>query len=76
MFRYSIERTTLLIACSFVWCLTLFSQTISYETPDEFFVCGSAPFEITITNSTGMALQGVTVAVNFTTNYGQDCGMA
>ena len=76
MFRYSIERTTLLIACSFVWCLTLFSQTISYETPDEFFVCGSAPFEITITNSTGMALQGVTVAVNFTTNDGQDCGMA
>ncbi len=74
---YSYKHSiALLPAFSFLCSFSLFSQTISFETPDEFPVCGSAPFEVTVTNNTGSVLEGVTTTVNFTSISGTDCGIA
>jgi gliding motility-associated-like protein len=53
----------------------VFSQTITYQNPTQFFVCNEAPFSVTVTNSTAMALQNVSVTVNFTTSSGAVCGV-
>ncbi|TAK35848.1 MAG: DUF11 domain-containing protein, partial [Saprospiraceae bacterium] len=52
------------------------SQTISYQNPDEFFVCGAAPFDVTVTNTSGAVLDNPAVTVAFTTTAGTVCGMA
>ncbi len=64
-----------LLACLLIGN-SLLSQTITYELPDEFFVCGTAPFEVTVENTTGAALENISVQINFTTNSGTACGAA
>ena len=65
----------LLLVSSFLCSISLFSQTITFELPDEFFVCSSAPFEVTVTNNTGAVLDGATLRVDFTSINGTDCGI-
>ncbi len=76
MHRSTNDRITSLLVFFSFFSISLFSQTISYETPDEFFVCGAAPFDVTVTNNSATAIQNVTLEVNFTTNNGMDCGLA
>ncbi len=52
-----------------------FSQTISYQNPGEFFVCNTAPFEVTVSNTSGTVLDNPTVTVVFTTTAGTVCGI-
>ena len=68
----------LIWAFFFFSSLTLFSQTITYETPapDEFYVCGAAPFSVTISNTSSVVMEGISVEVVFTTNSGTACGLA
>ncbi len=51
------------------------SQNITYQNPSEFFACDQASFGFTVQNTTGAALTGVTVTVNFTTTLGTPCGI-
>ena len=53
----------------------LFSQTINYQNPEEFFVCGAASFEFTVINTTGGTLESATVTVDFATNSSTSCGI-
>ena len=76
MHRSSIDRITTVLAFFCLCHFSLFSQTISFETPDDFFVCGSASFDVTITNNSGVPLPDVTVEVDFTTSNGTECGVA
>ncbi|MFQ5446195.1 MAG: hypothetical protein ACE5FF_04615, partial [Saprospiraceae bacterium] len=55
--------------------LSSISQTISYQNPDEFFVCGTAPFEVTVSNTSGTVLTNPAVTVTLTTIAGTACGM-
>ncbi|HHM21510.1 MAG TPA: gliding motility-associated C-terminal domain-containing protein [Bacteroidetes bacterium] len=72
----SIDRITLFF-CIFCFCsFPVFSQTINFQTPDEFYVCGTAPFEVTLTNNGSVALEGVDLEVDFTTLNGAECGLA
>ncbi len=72
----SLRQVLLLTSVLTFFTQLLFSQTITYQNPTEFFVCGSAPFEITVSNPTGATLQNATVALDFTTSTGNDCGLA
>ncbi|MBI5917366.1 MAG: gliding motility-associated C-terminal domain-containing protein [Bacteroidetes bacterium] len=54
----------------------LFSQNLSYQNPAEFFVCDAATFEFTVQNTTGVALTGVGLTVDFSTGTGTPCGVA
>ncbi len=56
--------------------LGLFSQSITYQNPDEFSACGEAEFGITVQNTGSTTMSGATVTINFTTTNGTDCGMA
>ena len=76
MHRSNNDRITPILLFLCLFHFTLNSQTISFETPDEFYVCGTAPFEVTVTNNSADALQGITLEVVFTTNSGMDCGLA
>ena len=77
MHRSTLTRRALLLASALTLSIQfVFSQTITYQNPTEFFVCGSAPFEITVSNPTGAALQNATVTLNFTTSTANDCGLA
>jgi gliding motility-associated-like protein len=72
-----LTRRALSFACALMFSVQfLFSQTITYQNPTEFFVCGSAPFEITVSNPTGSEIQNVSVLVHFTTSSGNGCGLA
>jgi gliding motility-associated-like protein len=51
------------------------AQSITYQNPSEFFACDEASFSFTVQNTTGAALTGVTVTVNFTTTLGTPCGI-
>lgn len=53
----------------------LFAQNITYQNPTEFFACDDASFSITLQNTTGAALTGASVTVNFTTTVGTPCGV-
>jgi gliding motility-associated-like protein len=55
--------------------LVSISQTISYQNPGEFFICGTAPFEVTVSNTSGAVLNNPAVTVAFTTTAGTACGM-
>ncbi len=66
-----------LLACSLaVLPISLFSQSISFLNPVDFSVCGSASFEITVTNNGGTTMSGITVAVEFATLSGASCDVA
>ncbi len=73
MDRSTLNRIAWLVPSLFT-CISVFSQTVTYELPDEFFVCGTAPFEVTVNNTSGNTLQNVSVEIIFTTNTGADCG--
>jgi hypothetical protein len=75
MFRSSDYRFGLLAGLFSLLSCLVFSQSISYQNPDGLSVCGSAPMEVTVNNTTGNVLQNVTVAVEFTTSAGTDCGI-
>ncbi len=75
MSRSSDYRFGLLMALISLISSQVFAQTISYQNPDGLSVCGSAPMEVTITNTTGNALQNATVTVKFSTSAGTDCGL-
>ena len=75
MHRSTCKRFHVFLICIFFYSFSLSSQSISYETPNDFVVCGSAPFEITVSNTSGSTMQSVTVEVNFTTNTGTGCGV-
>ena len=76
-FPNTFKRTILFLHFSFfILHPSLSTQTLSYQTPADLFVCDSAPFEITVSNTSNATLQGITVEVNFTTNNGTDCGLA
>lgn len=75
--HYSIKTAIcLMMVFNCLFHIPLYSQTISYQTPDDFYVCGSAAFDITVTNTSNTPMQGVSVLVDFTTNDGTDCGVA
>ena len=76
MQRSSNIRSAYLAAClAFFYINLSLSQSITYQNPDEFFVCGVAPFEFTVQNTSGATLNNVTVNVHFATNSGAECGM-
>ncbi|MCB0517683.1 MAG: gliding motility-associated C-terminal domain-containing protein [Lewinellaceae bacterium] len=54
----------------------LSAQTITYQNPDGFSVCGTATFEVTVTNNGGTTLSNITVAVAFSTLSGASCSVA
>ncbi len=51
------------------------SQCLGYTTPDTFYVCQSAPFEIIVTNTGNTSMQDIQVSIEFTTESGIPCGM-
>lgn len=55
--------------------VALFSQSITYQNPPEFFACDEAVFSFTVQNTGGSALTNGTVTVNFTTTNGTACGI-
>lgn len=51
------------------------SQSITYQNPENLFVCDQTSFEITVSNSTNEVLENATVAVSFPTASGNICGL-
>lgn len=54
---------------------SILAQNITYQSPTEFFACDEASFLFTVQNTSGAALTGVSVTVNFTTTLGTPCGI-
>lgn len=55
--------------------LVLKSQSISYENPDDFFLCEDATFSVAVNNDSPNDLQNATLSILFTTNQGSACGV-
>ncbi|MCF8248136.1 MAG: gliding motility-associated C-terminal domain-containing protein [Saprospiraceae bacterium] len=76
MNRSNLSLPFLLSACFFLLFFhEVSSQNITYQNPPEFFACDQASFGFTVQNTTGAALTGVTLTVNFTTTLGTPCGI-
>jgi gliding motility-associated-like protein len=76
MLRSSLHCLAASVASIAAFSASVFSQTITYQNPQEFFVCEDAPFEITVANTTGSTLQNVKVTVEFNTTSGSACGIS
>ncbi len=66
-------------ATAFLLCLafqSVYSQSITYQNPSEFFACDGAEFSFTVQNTSGNTLANAVLTVNFTTTNGTACGFS
>lgn len=70
------SHATLFLIVAFLFSLQKSTaQSISFELPEDFFVCGIGQFEVTVSNNSGNNLTDVELTYNFTTSTGTDCGV-